>query len=58
MHSGELTGGGRPGYASKARRFLSLKLKAGFPNLVRGMVIADLELLSLKPADFGVEPEA
>ena len=58
MHSGELTGGGRPGYASKARRILSLKLKAGFANLVRGMVIADLELLSLKPADFGIEPEA
>ena len=58
MHSDELTGGGRPGYASKALKILSLKLKAGFANLVRGMVIADLKLLWLKPADFGVEPEA
>ena len=58
MHYGELTDGGRPGYASKARKILSLKPKANFANLVRGMVIADLELLSLKPADFGIEPEA
>ena len=58
MHSGELTGGGQPGYASKALKILSLKLKAGFANLVRGMVIAGLKLLSLKPADFGVEPQA
>ena len=58
MHYRELTDGGRPGYASKVRKILSLKLKAGFANLVRGMVIAGLKLLSLKPADFGIEPEA
>ena len=58
MHSDELAGGGQPVYASKARKILSLKPKANFANLVRGMVIADLEFLSLKPADFGIEPEA
>ena len=54
MHYGELTDGGRPGYVSKVRKILGLKLKAGFAILVCGLDIADLKLLSLKPADFGI----